>query len=953
MFGTSSRVAVAAAIVVGATPAAQAGISMQQSVQFNIPAQPLPRALGVYARQAGVQIFFPSAQVATLRSPSVQGRMGRLVALHRLIAGSGLFVADRTADMVVLRAQPAADSEAEAMRQAAEEEAAEILVTGQRAQQQRAIGLKRAAIGISDVAAADEIGRLPDRNVAEVVERLPGIGVTYDQGEGRYVAIRGVPAELNNYTVNGIEIGNPDGLTRALPLDIISGQLLNRVEVAKTHTADQDGQGIGGTINLVTQTAFDFAERFSVNLNAQAGYQELNDKVPVRGDLSIGGRFGRDEQFGLLLGGSYSDRTFASYGLYPDDWRPVSGAPRGGLPINIKYTDYSLKRERIGATGSFDWRPGTDHQVYVRGIYSKFTEDEYRQRYRLDFATDAQLAGITYGADGTGGTSAASERRQDLRQEYKEKSVLAAMVGGSSRFDRVRLDYVVARVHNEVREPNQLWQFRCNPGAVRFDFSDRVFYAAPVTECTPGQLQFRQYTAQDEQGEEDSWQARIDLTRDLAGLGPDSFVKLGGKYRSTDKRFDAANETWTRGSTAATRFTLGQFALQGPDMLSYPRDENTAYANRPTIDLEKMRAFTTEKLSGSYFVRDASGSLANATLSDLDLTEEVAAAYAMANLRFGMVTITPGLRFEHSRIRIDGFRLDSGDTVVPEGGTNRYDDWLPSLIVRIEPSHDTVFRLAYTRSLGRPNYTDLRPGGRLSYEDGTTPGTFEGTFATGNPALKPYRADSFDISGEWYFAKGGLFSLGVFAKLIRNPIFTQDVVRTDVSLAGRRFERLTLTQPLNADRGDIIGVEAAFQQQFVFLPGVLSGLGIELNATLTDSTLRLPDGRSSTFPSQSRYLYGAQLFYQRGMVEASLAYHNTGRALLATGDAPYQDQYNDDLRRLDAKVSLEALPGIRVFAEAQNLTDEPTRQYQWDRPDWTIQNERYGRTFFGGVSARF
>ena len=128
---------------------------------------------------------------------------------------------------------------------AADDTETEIVVSGQRASQKRAIEAKRTAIGVLDVAAADEMGRLPDRNVSEVVEHLPGIGVTYDQGEGRYVAIRGVPSNLNNYTLNGMEIGNPDGTTRSLPLDIVSGQLLNRVEVSKVKTADMDGQGTG------------------------------------------------------------------------------------------------------------------------------------------------------------------------------------------------------------------------------------------------------------------------------------------------------------------------------------------------------------------------------------------------------------------------------------------------------------------------------------------------------------------------------------------------------------------------------------------------------------------------------------------------------------------------------------------------------------------------------------
>jgi len=837
---------------------------------------------------------------------------------------------------------------------AQEAEGEEVIVTGQRAQQERAIEIKRNAVGIMDVAAADEIGRLPDRNVAEVVERLPGLGVTYDQGEGRYVAIRGIPSDLNNYTFNGVEIGNPDGQSRSLPLDIVSGQLLNRVEVTKAKTADQDGQGIGGSINLVPQTAFDFRERFIVQANVQAGYQELNDKVPVRGDVSVGGRFGANEEFGILLGGSYSERTFTSYGVYPDDWRPVAGAARGGMPTNIKHTDYSLKRERIGAAGSLDWRPNDDHEIYLRGIYSKFTEDEYRQRYRLDFATDALLPTLTFNPGGTSGTQTGNtERRQDLRLEYKEKSILAAMLGGSSRFGDLKLDYVVARVHNEVREPNQLWQFRCNPGTVDFDFGEKIFTATPRTECTANQLGFRQYTEQFETGDEDIWQGKLDLTWNIAALDEGSNVKLGAKYRATDKSFDSRNDTWTRGGNAATRFTLGQFNLQGDPVRTYPDGDDRPYLNSPTIGADAIRDWTAGNLTGPYFVRDTAASLANATLNDIFIEEDVWAAYAQATLKLGSATITPGLRYERTSSKVTGSRLQNGTTVVPVNEENSYSDWLPSLIIRIDAGDKYSFRIAYTRNLGRPNYSQLSPGGSLSYEDGNGNGSYEGSFSTGNPDLKPYRADSIDISAEYYFAKGGLLSVGAFAKFIDNPIFTQNNLLTNTSFAGLNFERLSTSQPMNADSAKLIGAEAAFQMQFTFLPGFLSGFGIEMNGTLVSSTLTLPNGRVSTFPSQSEFLYGAQLFYQAGPVEASIAYHNTGASLIAVGGLPFQDQYNDDLRRLDAKVRFQVTDNISVFAEAQNLTDEPTRQYQGDRTDWFVQQERYGRTFWGGVSAKF
>ena len=334
----------------------------------------------------------------------------------------------------------------------------EIVITGQRAQQERAIQVKREAIGVLDVSAADEIGRLPDRNVAEVIERLPGVGVTYDQGEGRFVAVRGVPSNLNGYTINGLEVGNPDGTTRSLPLDIISGQLLNRVEVAKVKTSDQDGQGIGGTINLVTQTAFDYKERTSFVLNAQAGKQQFNDKVPVRGDASIAARFGADDQFGIVVGGSYSNRTYVSYGFYPDNWAPDVRAARGGIPINIKYTNYTLERTRIGATASLDWRPSDTTQLYIRGLYSRFLEDENRPRYRLDFGTlvfasdglHATATGTPSTAAGVAGTG--PERRVDLRLDNKKKTIGTGTIGGTTELDTIKLDFAGGYTRNVVAD---------------------------------------------------------------------------------------------------------------------------------------------------------------------------------------------------------------------------------------------------------------------------------------------------------------------------------------------------------------------------------------------------------------------------------------------------------------------------------------------------------------------
>lgn len=814
----------------------------------------------------------------------------------------------------------------------------EIVVSGQRAQQQRAIDEKRNALGIIDVTASDEMGQLPDKNVAEAVERLPGVGVQYDQGEGRYVAVRGVPSSLNGYTLNGFEIGNPDGNTRALPLDIVSGQLLNRVEVAKVKTADMIGQGIGATINLVTQTAFDFDDRFIVQANAQVGYQELRDEdLPIKGDLTVGGRFGADEQFGILLGASYSDRTYTSYGIYPDDWAADDDAARGAVPINNKYTDYRLSRERIGAAGSLDWRSGGT-QLYFRGVYSRFTEDEYRQRFRLDFSD------IDWDANGLSGIASTSEQRSDLRLEYKEKSSLSFMAGGSTQFsDDWTLDFGAARTRNEVIEPNELWQFRGNPGPVAVDFSDKLFSANPIDGyLMPSDLGFRQYTVQDEYGLEKTWQARLDVTGKLPSIGTNSFVKLGANARWTDKGFDSSNAIYSRG-TAANRFTLD--GLSGEDV-TVKLGNGHNYFLSPAIDADLIKAYTQANLGSPKFVLDTASSLANDTLGDFSLDENVFAAYGMINLDFGSVSFTGGLRMERTELDITGFLLD-GDVVTPTSAKRHYTDWLPSLIMRATPTDDVVLRAAYSRSVGRPQYSDLSPGGEISSD-----GEGELSISTGNPALKPYVADALDMTAEWYFAPGGILSVGAFAKFVRDPIFRENYTINDGAFGGIVYDRIDFSQTINADKGDILGLEASYQQQFTFLPGLLAGFGANLNVTLVKSSLRLPEGGSIRFPEQSDLLWGAQLFYQRGPVQASVAYHHTGRALISAGDDRFTDTFNDDLRRLDAKVAVDLTSNISVFAEAQNLTDEPTRQYQGGVRNWVTQNERYGRTFYLGASVK-
>ena len=822
----------------------------------------------------------------------------------------------------------------------------EVVVTGQRLSQLKAIDAKRSAAAVIDAISADDIGRLADKNVAENLERLPGVGLFYDQGEGRYVSVRGMDSQFNNVTLNGVEVGNPDGNDARVPLDVVGGQLVGRLEVVKVVTSDMDAQGIGGSVNLVTQSPFDFKQDVFARASAQVGYQAFNRKKnPLQGDATLGGLFGGG-RWGAMIGVNGSTRDFHSNGAFPDDWRAVPGAARGGLPTTQKFTNYFIKRERLGASGSLEFRPTDNDKFYLRGLYSKFTENEHRQRFRLDFG--ATPANITFNAGGQTGVAINVDAREDLREEYKEKSISSFSFGGEHERGPWRIDYDLSYGFDQVIEPNRLWQFRSVTANTTVDFDTQPFLITATPRNLPlSNLGFRQYQEQDENGNEINYAAKFNIRRELS-IGDGGYLKAGVKLREQTKKFDGRVSVWDR-AAAANRFTLADFNLLGPQ-------ERVEFKDRTyTIDYAIGQAvipFTDANLNGPLFLKNAAASLQNDILNDFKLNQQISAGYLMGDVRFGQLRVIGGLRIEHTKTDMAGYRLITTNGVVtPQERSNSYTNFLPNLQFRLEPASNVVMRAAYSRTLGRPVFTQLKLSGTLTFTP-TTPGFFEGDLSEGNVDLKPYTSDNLDATAEWYFAKGGLLSAGLFHKRIKNPIYTFSQTQTGVTVEGRTYTRLGYTQPRNADSGKISGAELSYQQQFTFLPGLLSGFGAAANITFTSSSVTTNRGKAD-FTSQSDLLYGAQLFYQKGPLEAALSFHHTGKNLLTLGATSAGDNYNDDYDRLDAKASYQINKRVEVFAEGQNLTDTILRQYVGGRSDWYTNYERQKPSYFLGVAVKW
>jgi TonB-dependent receptor len=342
--------------------------------------------------------------------------------------------------------------------------------------------------------------------------------------------------------------------------------------------------------------------------------------------------------------------------------------------------------------------------------------------------------------------------------------------------------------------------------------------------------------------------------------------------------------------------------------------------------------------------------LADSLSSDYDVTERILAGYVMATLKFGDLTVVPGVRIEHTRDRTAAKIVDAASTLADgfnSFGSNSYTDVFPGLNLRYQVRPDLYLRGAVTTAIGRPNYPDLAP--YVIVEDDTVP-----NISLGNPNLKPYKAVNLDASVEYYPGADSLFSAGIFFKSIDNPIYPLVSRQTNVTLGGVTYPVADVGQPVNADSETITGVEFNAQTQFTTLPGFWSGFGLSANYAHIWGHAKAPGIRDGNIPLgfQSRDVGNIQLFYEKYGVAARLAFNYRSAYLDTLGTDAATDQYTDGNGQLDFHISYQVIPQVTVFGDAINLTDAPWRRYIGSKP-LLVERERYGRQFRAGVQVHF
>ena len=825
-----------------------------------------------------------------------------------------------------------------------------VLVVGQRANLSSSLSRQRAADEVQSVLTRDAIGQFPDQNVAEAVRRAPGINVLNDQGEGRFIAVRGLDPGLNAASINGVRVPAPEADVRSVALDVIPAELIESIEIKKSLTPDMDADTLGASIEINTTSAFDRRKSYT-SLTAEGSYNDLSEEWSPKYAFDFSRLVG--ERLGVAGGFSYYDREFSTDNVEAGGW---SQSDAGVVYADsIEYRDYDVTRTRTGGSLSLDFLAAEHTTLYIRSLYSEFEDQEFRRRLIFEF-DEAPAAGDEDSARFSSDDGAISIAR-DIKDRYASQEILSLSSGGKSFFEAWTFDYQVSWAAAEEKErgsldPVSFEQEFEEPGefAVDFDHADRDLPRFAVTSgleafVDPSAYEFDSVERTTLSLSEDEEVAfKLDLSREFAHTSGIYTLKFGGKLRQREKTYDLQLDAFDGFD--------GDFSLADvAGTASYGLLELGSLPSRG------VRGFFND--NAAAFERNPVDSDFESAIADYAVDEDIHAAYVQGRFERGPLSLIGGLRMERTENSLAGNLVE----LVEEGGVRdnlvldedtvfvtptrfdrRYTDWLPSLTLRYETTRDVVMRAAAYASLLRPSVGQLAP--RFLVEENDE-GEREGEF--GNPELDPLQAWNYDLGAEWYFASNAVVQAGLFRKDIRD--FIAVVVLEDFSFNGITASEASF--PINGDDATVDGLEFNYQQAMSFLPAPFDGLLLGLNYTYTDASGEV-NGRSVPLPASARNTYNATLGFEKGPLSLRVATAYRDRYLDELGGDPQEDRFVADHQQWDLVGRYRLSSTLQLFGELINLTDEPYVAYQrGPGRDRLLQYEEYSFTAKLGVRANF
>lgn len=790
----------------------------------------------------------------------------------------------------------------------------EVVVEGQAVGQARALNRQMNAPNLKNVVASDAFGRFPDQNAAEALDRLPGVSVERDQGEGRFVIIRGIDPHLNSVSIDGVAMAAPEDSTRAVLLDVIPMNVMETLEVTKALTADMPADGIGGHINIDTPSAFDRNERIVKGMIG-GNYADLTEDWAPSAALAYGDTFGAKNQFGFFGSISYDRREYGSVNTEADPWEKDDDGH--WVTEELQYRDYELTRERFSATANLEWKPSDTDLFFLRGIYSEFTDHERRRRTVIKDAamlSASDSSGLIVNEDDP---TEAPKTTAELKDREETQLNWSLSTGGEHQFDSWELDYSVAYSYAEQDTPDDT-EIAYENETLSYAYS-RAGSSTPAVTVVGGDAydlsnyEFDEVEDAEQMVREKAWIFRTNVKKNL-DLPWQTYLK-GGFYVSLRNKTNDI-EVWKSDDNPADFDTLEGNTGGG----------HYAYADFPMLDPFLVNKF--RKNSDAFAMeRD----LVDSEAEDFETDEDVYAAYLLGNVDFGRVSVMPGVRYEYTDLEATGNIVDEDleEVLGTQSKSRTYDNILPSVHVRATLLDNLIARASWTNSLSRPNWDQTRYS-KVTDDDGNV--------EVGNPDLDPYEAMNWDASLAYYAPRLGMASVGFFYKDIDDFIYS----RTSYNAIGD----YDLTTWQNGDSGHILGVELAGQLELSSLASWLDGFSVLANITFSDSEADVRDSegenpRTVDFVRNSDTVGSFALSYEKHGFFIRLSGTYRSSYLDELGDEPTEDRYIDDHFQLDLSTAYTFAKKYTIFANFINLTDEPLKAY-WGESERLSQYEKYG-----------
>lgn len=826
----------------------------------------------------------------------------------------------------------------------------QVIVRSSLEGQAQAIETQQTSPNIVNVVTSQQIASLPNASIPDAIGRLPGVTLERDEGEGKYIQIRGTQPRLNQVTVDGVVLPSEEADVSEVKLDAVPADLVGSVEVNKTLSANQPGDAIGGSADLRVRDAGDSP---TVSLNAMGGFSPIdNNRYLNQLNGTFGDRFGTDKRLGAIFTGSYD---YNGRGI--DDIEPTPD-PNFAAPYydNMEIRQYLYTRSRYGFSGGLDYRlgqgpaNGLPSDIYAHYFYSAFYDDADVYHYVVN--------------DGGGPDFNSSDRREDF-------FLGMVKLGGHHVFSKSSLDWNLSAANgrelNAAGDPGVDFPYTGSQ-TCSFDQAATTNPHLPQWDCpgapnpsllsatsfvyNPNNYSMGVLNTADGPTDQVNLQASVDYGRQYS-LGSNSGTfQIGFSFLNEHKYQNTVQDNWDENPNAnVSLFTMSNFLGSFRNSRYY----FGAYPYGPTTSWSRVISFFNQ--NPQDFVPDTNANNLEDS-ANFNLFSRISSGYVMNTLQFGRFRLQTGLRFEGTQLNIHGFQVATDAngnwlSTTPTDTVESYVTPLPSVQLRYGISDDSDIRAVYGRGLSRPEPYDMVPYVVLSQF------TSPPSVSLGNPNLQPEHANDYDVLYEHFIhANTGVVQGGYFYKELSDPIY----YTSSLPVATGQYAGYSVQQIINGSTAHVQGIELAYMQRFSMLPAMFSGLNLNTNFTWTESQAHGLPGRTDSpalqrqtpvsfnvIPSYThgRFFTSLGLTYQGAFIDGYI--YTTAADTAGLGPkGPGGDDYFYPHFQVDLQASVDIAHGFSTYFWGENLTDEVFGFYNGS-PQYVLQREYYRPEYAVGI----